>query len=166
MLVETLKHYHFSPLGWVCIEVTDIGVSKLHFVKQPDEDHVNPLVPLIDQCCLQLDQYFDGSRKVFDLTLDWKANPDFSQSVWKTLLDIPYGKTTTYGKLAQQIGQPKAAQAVGQANGLNPIAIVVPCHRVVGSNGRLTGYAGGLDKKKWLLIHERDHSPKPIDQLF
>lgn len=108
---------------------------------------------LLERAEKQLRQYFDGTRKNFDLPLAGEGT-EFQKKVWKALCDIPYGETISYGELARRIGQPKASRAVGLANGSNPISIVVPCHRVIGANGTLTGYGGGLPRKKWLLEHE------------
>ena len=101
----------------------------------------------------RLQAYFAGELRDFELPLAAGGTP-FQQRVWRALCDIPYGETISYGELARRIGQPKAARAVGLANGQNPIAIVVPCHRVIGANGSLTGYGGGLERKRWLLAHE------------
>lgn len=101
----------------------------------------------------QLEEYFRGERTEFDLALA-PAGTDFQRSVWKALSEIPYAATTSYGAIASSIGKPAASRAVGAANGRNPISIIVPCHRVVGSGGDLTGYGGGLDRKRWLLNHE------------
>jgi methylated-DNA-[protein]-cysteine S-methyltransferase len=101
----------------------------------------------------QLQAYFAGELRGFELPLAAEGTP-FQQRVWRALCDIPYGETISYGELARRIGQPAAARAVGLANGQNPIAIVVPCHRVIGANGSLTGYGGGLERKRWLLAHE------------
>lgn len=101
----------------------------------------------------QLDEYFRGDRTTFDLALA-PSGTDFQRSVWRALTDIPFAATTSYGAIAGQIGKPSASRAVGAANGRNPISIIVPCHRVVGSGGDLTGYGGGLDRKRWLLDHE------------
>ncbi|GAB3686240.1 methylated-DNA--[protein]-cysteine S-methyltransferase [Salinisphaera aquimarina] len=101
----------------------------------------------------QLSAYFAGERHSFDLPLD-PAGTDFQRRVWRALRDIPCGATESYGALAQRIESPGASRAVGLANGRNPIAIIIPCHRVIGANGRLTGYAGGLERKRWLLTHE------------
>jgi methylated-DNA-[protein]-cysteine S-methyltransferase len=98
----------------------------------------------------QLDQYFAGERHEFDVELDLVGN-DFELSVWDALLGIPYGETASYGDIAKRIGTPSAARAVGMANGRNPVALIVPCHRVIGSNGSLTGYGGGLERKRFLL---------------
>jgi methylated-DNA-[protein]-cysteine S-methyltransferase len=105
----------------------------------------------------QLEAYFAGELKDFALPFQGRGT-DFQQTVWKALCAIPYGETLSYGELARRIGQPTAARAVGLANGQNPISIIVPCHRVIGANGTLTGYGGGLPRKKWLLAHEAAHS--------
>jgi methylated-DNA-[protein]-cysteine S-methyltransferase len=102
----------------------------------------------------QLTAYFEGTLTDFDLPLQI-AGTIFQQRVWEALKTIPYGTTLSYGELAQQIGQPTASRAVGLANGRNPVSIVVPCHRVIGANGKLTGYGGGIERKQWLLNHER-----------
>ncbi|MGW5721697.1 methylated-DNA--[protein]-cysteine S-methyltransferase [Amycolatopsis sp. NPDC003865] len=102
----------------------------------------------------QLAEYFAGRRREFDLPLAFRGTP-FQRSVWAALLDIPYGETASYGELAQLLGKPAAARAVGLANGKNPISIIVPCHRVIGSTGSLTGYGGGLERKRYLLDFER-----------
>lgn len=105
----------------------------------------------------QLAEYFAGVRRRFDLQLD-AVGSLFQQRVWRALCEIPYGETTSYGMLATTIGHPTAARAVGLANGLNPISIIVPCHRVIGADGSLTGYGGGLPAKRWLLDHEARHA--------
>ena len=101
----------------------------------------------------QLEEYFTGARRAFDVPLSLGGNP-FEQRVWRALLDIPYGETTSYGEIARRIGSPDAPRAVGLANGRNPVAVIVPCHRVIGADGSLTGYAGGMWRKEWLLTHE------------
>ncbi len=110
--------------------------------------------PVLDQAVAQLEEYFAGTRREFDLPLDPQGTP-FQQSVWLVLRTIPYGRTISYGEQAGQLGDPNKARAVGAANGKNPLSIVVPCHRVIGSGGQLTGFAAGLDVKSWLLDHER-----------
>jgi methylated-DNA-[protein]-cysteine S-methyltransferase len=108
---------------------------------------------LLDRVEAQLNEYFAGKRTTFDLPLE-PSGTDFQLSVWKLLRKIPYGVTTSYGELARRLGDPKATRAVGAANGANPIPIIVPCHRVVGSKGELTGFGGGIERKRWLLEHE------------
>ena len=112
----------------------------------------------------QLEEYFDGRRTVFDVPLDTSVGTPFQRMVWAALREIPYGETWTYGQLARHIGQPTAFRAVGLANGKNPISILVPCHRVIGSGGSLTGYGGGLERKQLLLALERGHAT-PAEQL-
>jgi methylated-DNA-[protein]-cysteine S-methyltransferase len=111
------------------------------------EDPKHPVIMATER---QLAEYFAGRRKAFDLTLDF-AGTEFQKRVWRALLTIPFGETRTYAQIAKQVGDPKAVRAVGAANGRNPISIVAPCHRVIGSNGKLTGFAGGLDVKAQLL---------------
>jgi methylated-DNA-[protein]-cysteine S-methyltransferase len=106
----------------------------------------------------QLAEYFAGTRQQFDLPLKLGGTP-FQQQVWQELLRIPFGETISYAELAKRIGKPTGARAVGHANGRNPVSIIVPCHRVIGANGTLTGYGGGMDKKKWLLDWERGAKP-------
>lgn len=105
---------------------------------------------LIEQTTQQLQDYIAGTRKAFDIPVYWRGTP-FQQQAWQALCDIPYGQTRSYAEQAQCIGKPKAVRAVGRANGLNPLAIIVPCHRVIATSGKLTGYAGGLDVKRYLL---------------
>lgn len=109
---------------------------------------------LIDETCSQLDQYFAGERQRFDLPYE-TLGTDFQQSVWQSLTHIPYGETWSYAKQAAFLGRPKAVRAVARANSMNRLPLILPCHRVVGSNGTLTGYAGGLARKQWLLEHEQ-----------
>jgi methylated-DNA-[protein]-cysteine S-methyltransferase len=109
------------------------------------------------QALQQINEYFLGKRKIFDLPIDWETMPIFQQTVLKAVSEIPWGQVRTYGEIAQSIGRPKASRAVGGANARNPIPIIIPCHRVVGSNGKLHGYSapGGLETKAWLLAFER-----------
>jgi methylated-DNA-[protein]-cysteine S-methyltransferase len=120
---------------------------------QPDWVEDDAIAPF-SQTKPQLDAYFAGELTTFDIPLTMQGTP-FQQQVWQALTTIPYGTTLSYGELAQQLGQPHASRAVGLANGRNPVSIVVPCHRVIGANGKLTGYGGGIERKHWLLTHER-----------
>lgn len=113
----------------------------------------------------QLAEYFAGKRQQFDVPLKLFGTP-FQQRVWRELVRIPFGTTITYAQLALRVGKPTASRAVGHANGRNPISIIVPCHRVIGANGKLTGYAGGVDKKQWLLAWERGATVDKPDYLF
>ncbi len=149
-----------TPVGPLTIVVSADGVRAILW---PDEDpdrvrlatiRADPDHPVIVATVAQLTEYFDGERQEFDLPLD-PIGTDFQQAAWSALRTIPYGTTVSYGEQAARMGDRRKARAVGAANGRNPISIVVPCHRVVGSNGSLTGFAGGLDTKAWLLDHER-----------
>ena len=142
-----------SPLGWLQISGSAAGISKVEFTDNGQENN-NPDIPeVLKNCCSQLTEYFEGKRQTFDL----KIAPDgtgFQQKVWQQLQQIPFGQTRSYLDIANAFGQPTYTRAVGSANGRNPLAIIVPCHRVIGANGSLTGYAGGLWRKKWLLQFE------------
>ena len=105
---------------------------------------------------LQLDEYFAGARTAFDVAVELVGTP-FQTTVWRALLDVPYGETESYGSLAARIGRPTASRAVGAANGRNPVSLIVPCHRVIGADGSMTGYGWGTERKSWLLTHERAH---------
>ena len=144
-----------TPLGPVHIQGTDRAVTHLAFVAPdaPLDDRANASDTPVAEAARQLRAYFSGRREAFDLPLA----PDgtvFQQRVWQALRDIPRRQTRSYGDIAKMLGQPGAARAVGLANARNPIAIVIPCHRVIGANDRLTGYAGGMTRKIWLLTHE------------
>jgi methylated-DNA-[protein]-cysteine S-methyltransferase len=119
-----------------------------------EADRVEGRTAVLDQAVAQLEEYFAGTRREFDLPLDPSGTP-FQQSAWMVLRSIPYGRTMSYGEQARRLGDPNKARAVGAANGKNPLSIVVPCHRVIGSTGNLTGFGGGLEAKSWLLDHER-----------
>jgi methylated-DNA-[protein]-cysteine S-methyltransferase len=131
-----------------------------HIASIDNGDLIEGRTAVLDQAVSQLEEYFAGTRREFDLPLDPIGTP-FQQSAWMVLRTIPYGRTISYGQQALQLGDPRKARAVGAANGKNPLSIVVPCHRVIGSNGHLTGFGGGLDAKSWLLDHE--HQPRLID---
>lgn len=141
-----------SPVGPIQIEGTENYISKVNFVAETKDD--SPELPVvIKECKTQLEEYFAGGRKVFSVKLSQQGTA-FQQRVWDELMNIPFGKTISYLQLAKNLGDAKCIRAAGTANGHNNIAIIVPCHRVIGSNGTLVGYAGGLDKKKWLLDFE------------
>ena len=145
--------FYETPVGKLCIGEEDGVIVRTTWSKIPTE-YVLEETELILQCKMQLDEYFRGERKTFDLPLAPKGT-DFQKKVWNALQKIPYGETRTYGEIAAAVGNPKGARAVGMANNKNPIGIIIPCHRVVGANGKLVGYAGGMDKKEWLLQLER-----------
>ena len=150
-----------SPLGDLLISRDDIGITALYLPsgKHPRQAPVASIRDdtAFDDIRTQLDEYFAGRRTAFDVPLHAHGT-SWQQRVWAGLLDIPCGTTSSYGALAAAIGSPGAARAVGLANGQNPISIVVPCHRVVGADGSLTGYGGGLPAKQWLLSHEAAHT--------
>ena len=138
-----------SPVGPLTIAVDETGrLESIHFGA-----HETLSIGDCLHVIAQLEEYFAGKRKTFDLELAPRGTP-FQMAVWNELLKIAYGETITYAELAQRIGKPNAVRAVGAANGANPIPLIVPCHRVIGSNGTLTGYGGGLDRKQWLLALE------------
>ncbi|MGB5553291.1 MAG: methylated-DNA--[protein]-cysteine S-methyltransferase [Flavobacteriaceae bacterium] len=141
-----------TPLGVTKLEGSAIGLTSIT-VLDDDLPLTNLIPEVLEDAVYQLQEYFDGKRKCFDLELDPQGT-DFQQRVWKALLEIPYGKTVSYLDLSKTLGDVKAIRAVAAANGKNPLWIIVPCHRVIGSDGSLTGYAGGLHRKKWLLEHE------------
>lgn len=154
-LIRTCTHYD-SPLGRMLLAATDRGLCGLWFDGQrhgPDSTgwHEDADHPVLREAIAQLRAYFAGERTRFDLPLDLQGGTGFQQSVWNALLAIPAGGTTSYAELGRRLGRPQAARAVGAAVGRNPVSIVVPCHRVLGTGGSLTGYAGGLERKTALL---------------
>lgn len=165
-----------SPIGPLTVVASAAGVRSIHFPGEPsvhatgdadpdtvadsdtDPDFDTDAERILDLATVQLAEYFAGDRTEFDLALDPVGTP-FQQEAWQALRSIPYGATISYGEQADRMGDRRKARAVGAANGRNPIPIVVPCHRVVGADGSLTGFAGGLDAKRWLLTHESSTLP-------
>jgi methylated-DNA-[protein]-cysteine S-methyltransferase len=146
--------YFQSPIGLLIIKADEYYVNAISFSEENDPSQSNDLVSLLLQRSLQqLDEYFTGKRKIFDLPILQKGT-DFQLKVWQQLSAISYGKTISYMDLAKKLGDVKVIRAAGTANGKNNLAIVCPCHRVIGSDAKLVGYAGGLWRKKWLLAHE------------
>jgi methylated-DNA-[protein]-cysteine S-methyltransferase len=149
-----------SPVGRLKLVASDKGLAGVLFdggkpIRGPlGSTSESPAHPVLVEAERQLKEYFDGKRQSFSLPLD-AAGTDFQRQVWKALREIPFGETRSYGELAKEIGKPSASRAVGAANGKNPIGIVVPCHRVIGASGKLTGFAGGLDVKARLLALEK-----------
>lgn len=163
MIVKTIID---TPLGPLEIAATEKGICQVGFAErtvahggvEEVTDHYAATIVTgenehLKQAIRELGEYFAGQRTQFTVALDTPGTP-FQREVWTALLDLSYGQTASYGQIAQRIGKPKGSQAVGLANGRNRVAIIVPCHRVVGANGKLTGYAGGIERKKWLLRHE------------
>lgn len=143
--------YYNSPLGDLEITSLDNKITGVRFFNGERSDIM--LTPVVEQCIVELEEYFLKGRKFFNVDLQITGST-FQSKVWNELLTIPYGKTISYLELAIRIGDINSVRAVGLANGQNPIAIVVPCHRVIGKDGELVGYGGGVDKKVWLLQHE------------
>jgi methylated-DNA-[protein]-cysteine S-methyltransferase len=158
-----------SPAGPLKLVSSEKGLAAILF--RDDEPSLAPLTPLAErpndpvllETEQQLGQYFDGARKEFSVPLDFHGT-EFQRSVWEALLSIPFGETRSYGDIARQVGRPSASRAVGAANGRNPISIIAPCHRVIGSSGKLTGYGGGLDVKEMLLSLEAKGSGRSGDE--
>jgi methylated-DNA-[protein]-cysteine S-methyltransferase len=151
---------HRTPVGELTLIASDLGLRAIHWPKSTgprtggktrtrrDPDH-----PMLRRAAKQLNEYFDGKRVRFDIPLDLQGTR-FQVAAWRALAEIPFGSTTSYGQQARAIGVPTAARALGAANRVNPVCIILPCHRVIGANGKLIGFAGGLQTKQWLLDHE------------
>ena len=158
-------NYYHSPLGLLEIRSTEDSVTSILFAnseKQTEEK--NSLPKVMVQCIEQLDEYFLGKRKIFQVPIS-QSGTDFQKKVWKELEQIPYGRTISYLELSKRIGDVKSVRAAGTANGQNKISIIVPCHRVIGSNGSLVGYSGGMKNKQWLLEQESKFS-SGVQKLF
>ena len=148
-----------SPLGITKIEGDENGIAVISVLAEGEESNEIPIE--LENAVSQLREYFDGTRTKFNFKLNPKGT-EFQQRVWLELLNIPFGKTISYLELSKRLGDVKAIRAVASANGKNPLWIVVPCHRVIGSDGSLTGYAGGLWRKKWLLEHETSQKQQTL----
>jgi len=146
-----------TPIGPLVLVGDDTGLQKAYFGELDKSEELQP--EKLSKVKTQLEEYFQGLRTTFELNLNPDGTP-FQRRVWTSLLDIPFGKTKSYQEIANNLGDPKVIRAAASANGKNPIAIIIPCHRVIGSDGSLTGYAGGLHRKQWLLKHE-----SPITQI-
>ena len=152
--------YIKTPIGFAELKGDENGLASISILDQ--EQSLDIIPEILEEAVYQFNEYFEGTRKTFDLILNPQGT-DFQKKVWDALLKIPYGKTVSYLELSKTLGDVKAIRAVAAANGKNPLWIIVPCHRVIGSNGDLTGYAGGLHRKKWLIEHE---SPVKQQSLF
>ncbi|MBB3701146.1 methylated-DNA--[protein]-cysteine S-methyltransferase [Flammeovirga yaeyamensis] len=164
MKTTIFRDYIESPIGLIVVEATSKGVSSIRFLDE-NEEVLNDLTnPHTMEAIEWIDQYFNGESKLgFEFPLDLQGTT-FQKTVWKELCKIKYGTVVSYLDISERIGNPKAIRAVGAANGQNPIALAIPCHRVIGSDGSLTGYAGGIGRKKWLLQHE-GHTKYGHEQL-
>ena len=161
MSTITFTTYYHSPLGCLRIDGNEEVILAVTFCEVPGSE--TGAVPALGLSCVrQVQEYFEGNRQVFDVPVA-PAGTAFQQQVWQNLMRIPFGKTCSYLDVARAVSGEKALRAVGAANGRNPVCIIVPCHRVIGSDGSLTGYAGGLWRKEWLLQHEG--VLKPTQQL-
>ena len=168
--MELFTAYYESPVGVLKLTARDNLLTGILFsdektVSSAGLGAVKSLPPVLKECMQQLDDYFSGSRTVFELDMEQQGT-SFQQKVWAELRNIPFGETISYIELARRIGNEKSIRAVGTANGRNNICIMVPCHRVIGSNGKLVGYGGGLWRKQWLLEHEQKFSPLKAGMLF
>ncbi len=147
------KIYFNSPIGLIEIVGRENSITKVNFVEEISTGEISPN-PYLNGCAIQLNEYFAGTRKIFELNLE-PDGTEFQKRVWRELMNIQFGTAHSYLDQSKALGDIKAIRAVASANGQNPIAIIIPCHRVIGSDGSLTGYAGGLWRKKWLLEHEQ-----------
>ncbi len=148
--------YWQSPIGWLRLSADQKALTGIEFCREPGSTATAS--PVLREAVRQLQEYFSGQRKVFDLPLHFKGTA-FQEKVWAALCEIPFGQTASYQEIARKIGHPQSMRAVGAANGRNPIPIIVPCHRVIGADGRLVGYSSGLWRKEWLLNHEKQFLP-------
>lgn len=163
--MQTETAYYDSPLGDIEIRAKEGAIMAVLFRSKPPQFEASPVSGIIGQCITQLDEYFKGDRVMFDLPLRPEGT-SFQTLVWKELQKIPYGDTISYIELARRLGDEKVVRAAGSANGKNPVGIIIPCHRVIGANGKLVGYAGELWRKEWLLKHEAAFAPKKAGRLF
>jgi len=154
-MTKVYKLDYDSPIGVVEIIGTDVGILSILFSEKDQVEHliVGETPEILKDCYNQLNEYFMGIRREFTFPYEFEGT-SFQQTVWNALTKVPYGKTVSYKDIANSIGNEKAVRAVGSANGKNKLSIVVPCHRIIGTSGKLTGYAGGLWRKEWLLKHE------------
>ncbi|QIA10014.1 methylated-DNA--[protein]-cysteine S-methyltransferase [Draconibacterium halophilum] len=151
------KNYINSPIGWLELEATANALCAVRF-KSVEGIASTEIPEILNQTRIQLEEYFSGERKEFNLNIE-PHGTEFQQKVWNFVERVKFGTTASYLDIAKQTGSDKNTRAVGLANGKNPIPIIIPCHRIIGSSGKLTGYAGGIERKRWLLNHERSHTP-------
>lgn len=160
--MEKIFFYENTPVGKLCIGEKEGAITRVTWQQLPKE-WVLEETELIQKCKQELDEFFEGKRKTFDLPLA-PAGTAFQKRVWDALREIPYGETRTYKDIAIAVDSPKGFRAVGMANNKNPIAIIVPCHRVIGSNGKLVGYAAGMETKTFLLALEQQERPFQVEK--
>ena len=162
--MELHTTYYSSSIGLLEITGNDDGIVSIHFVDEKKKNSTKTHSSL-KECVYQLDEYFTGDRKEFGLKLN-PSGTDFQKRVWEQLITVPFGKTASYLDISKKLGDANATRAVGNANGSNPIPIIVPCHRVIGVSGKLVGYSGGLWRKEWLLNHEKSSTFGKQTNLF
>jgi len=162
--MELNTTYYSSPIGLIEITGNDDGIATVYFVDER-KNNSTKIHPSLKECVYQLEEYFKGIRKEFGIKLN-ASGTDFQKRVWEQLLTVPFGRTVSYLDISKQLGDANATRAVGNANGSNPISIIVPCHRVIGVNGKLVGYSGGLWRKEWLLNHENSATFGKQTNLF
>lgn len=151
-MADEFKTYFNSPIGQILITRTDTSIKSVIFLDEPEEVDV-ATNPIVEKCKIQLDEYFNSDREIFELKLE-PVGSEFQMKVWNELLKIPFGKTITYLEQSKRIENAKSIRAVAKANSQNTIGIIIPCHRVIGKDGSLVGYGGGIWRKKWLIEHE------------
>jgi len=155
MTAQTFRYSFTSPVGPLTAVVTGNALTTLAFASGTEPSSTTcPAHPILRQTVDELAEYFAGTRQTFEVPVAFTLGSEFDKRAWRFLRTIPYGQTTSYGRQATKMGQPTASRAVGGANGRNPIVIIVPCHRVVGADQSLTGFGGGVERKRWLLDHE------------
>ena len=153
--------YYKSPIGTIEVKGNSKEIHSIYFIEEDFSTTLEVTSGEIKKCIQQLDEYFLGNRKEFELSLS-PSGTEFQGKVWTELLKVPFGKTRSYLEQSKKLGDVKAIRAVASANGKNPISIIIPCHRIVGSDGSLTGYAGGVWRKKWLLEHENGNKQQSL----
>jgi len=146
--------FYHSPLGWLRLNSDGHSLKSIVFVDNAEDVDALPTPEILIKALAQLKEYFEGSRFSFDLEIDPEGT-SFQKQVWRLVQSVNFGETKNYGDIAKELGSPRYSRAVGLANGKNPLPIIIPCHRIIGINGKLVGYSGGLERKKWLLIHEQ-----------
>lgn len=147
-------HFYKSPLGLLRLKSDDYGLKSVSFVDAEQDISDGSVSEILRMTIIQLNEYFEGKRFQFNLNLDPEGTV-FQQQVWNLVQMVEYGKTKNYGDIAKELGSARFSRAVGMANGKNPLPIIIPCHRIIGINGKLVGYSGGMERKKWLLLHEQ-----------
>ncbi len=148
-----MTYFFDSPIGWLELSASKSALKQIRFHKKRPDGSKNESNSIIEQTIRELSEYFKGMRTHFSIPVNAEGTK-FQQAVWRLLRKIPYGTTINYGELAQKMGDANKVRAVGKANGQNPVPIIIPCHRVIGANNNLVGYAGGISRKKYLLKHE------------